>query len=211
MKGRIVAVVAVMALAALMALAGAMMTVGAQAQERTQEWKQGVVVPMTGDLEKPEPIETDATGLAIFWLNEDMSEMCYMFYVANLTDVNQGHIHAVEAGNDTGPSVVWLFPEGSTQPMVKPGETDGLLVIGTFTEEDFVGPMEGKSMSDLLDMMEDQTAYVNFHTEANPMGEIRGEFNVMNQSCDSLEETFSRAMGTPMGQPSPPSQPSLPY
>jgi hypothetical protein len=210
MKRRIAAIGAVLALAAVMALGGVMMVADGQAQERTQEWNKGVVVPMTGAMERPEPVETNANGLAIFWLNEDMSEMCYMAYVANLTDVNQGHIHAVEGENQTGPPVVWLFPEGSTQPMVKSGETDGLLVMGTFTEEDFVGPLEGMTMADLVDMLEDQTVYVNFHTEAHPMGEIRGEFNVLNQSCDSMERTMREAMGGSSEAPAPP-MPSLPY
>jgi|GEM_PF-1776639 len=206
MKRKSAAIAAALVLAAVMSLAGALTVADGQDDERTQDWKKAVVVPMTGPMERPDPVETNATGLALFWLSEDMSEMCYMVYVANLTDVNQGHIHAVEGENTTGPPVVWLFPEGSTQPQVKPGETDGLLVIGTFTEDDFVGPLAGKSMTDLLDMIESQDAYVNFHTEEFPMGEIRGEFNVQNQSCESLERTMMEAMGS-AGAPAPPSMP----
>jgi len=213
MKAMKAAVLVALTLASVMVLAGSIFVADGQAQTGTDDWKKAIVVPMTGAMEKPDPVDTDANGLSLFWLSEDGTEVCYMVYVANLTDVNQGHIHAVEGENNTGPPVVWLFPEGGTQPMLRSGETDGLLAIGTFTEEDFVGPLEGRSMSDLVNMMENQDAYVNFHTEEYPMGEIRGEFNVNEQDCPTLEQTMMEAFADEARQspPQAPMPPTMPY
>jgi hypothetical protein len=35
--------------------------------------------------------------------------------------------------------------------------------------------MQGKTMSDLMAAMENGSTYVNFHTQKNPNGEIRGQ------------------------------------
>lgn len=195
MKGKLTALMVVLVAASMITLVGVASVADSQSETRTQEWKTAIVVPLTGPLEKPEPVDTNATGLAVFWLSEDMEQMCYMLYVANLTNVTQAHIHMVEEGNETGPPVVWLYPENATQPQLKPGETDGLLAMGTFDASNFIGPMANMTMMDMLDAIENQTVYVNLHTSQNPAGEIRGEFNVMNQSCDSLEQTFMEAMG----------------
>jgi hypothetical protein len=38
----------------------------------------------------------------------------------------------------------------------------------------FVGPLQGKQLNDLVALMQNGTAYVNVHIEQNPQGEIRG-------------------------------------
>ena len=53
-------------------------------------------------------------------------------------------------------------------------EIDGTLESSTFTAEDLEGPLQGQTMTNLVDAIEDGQAYVNVHTEANSPGEIRG-------------------------------------
>ena len=55
---------------------------------------------------------------------------------------------------------------------------DGTIESGTFTAENFEGPLQGQNMTDLVDAIESGQAYVNVHTEANPPGEIRGTIDV---------------------------------
>jgi 5-enolpyruvylshikimate-3-phosphate synthase len=82
---------------------------------------------------------------------------------------------------------VWLFP--STAPVQGPlgaGRLDGVLAEGTFTAANFVGPLKGHPMSELLAAMRTGGAYVNVHTNDGvapvtntpgdlPGGEIRGQ------------------------------------
>ena len=135
----------------------------AQQQQQTQDYDAN----LTGDAEVP-PVTTNATGLAELELNDDGDEMSFDIQVEDIEGATQAHIHqGLESRN--GDPVVWLF--NSTEPT---DEEDGTLESGDFTAEDFVGPLQGQNMTDLVELMDDRRAYVNVHTEANPGGEIRG-------------------------------------
>jgi CHRD domain len=75
------------------------------------------------------------------------------------------HIHMARAGQN-GLIVVWLYPSTApnlTAPLGQ-GRLDGVIAEGTITAGDFVGPLAGHPLSDLLEAFEDGTAYVNAHT-----------------------------------------------
>ena len=46
---------------------------------------------------------------------------------------------------------------------------------GTITSSDLKGPLAGKQISDLVNIIKGGQAYVNVHTEQNKNGEIRGQ------------------------------------
>ena len=127
---------------------------------------------LTGDSEVP-PVTTNSTGSAEFELNDDGDEMSYDLEAEDITGVLYAHIHQGSA-SENGPIVVTLFnaTDGPTD------EIDGTIESGTFTAEDFEGPLQGQNMTDLVDAIGSGQAYVNVHTEANPPGEIRGTIDV---------------------------------
>jgi hypothetical protein len=129
------------------------------------------VTNMTGQEEVP-PVDTQAVGEAI--LTQDLPQNQTMHYYVNVTGiqgVTQGHIHSgAEGGN--GPIVVTLFSFDSPQNEV--------LQYSNFTASNLEGPMQGKTMQDLIGAMKNGTTYINVHTEQNPNGEIRGQ--LMNVS-----------------------------
>ncbi|HET7390043.1 MAG TPA: CHRD domain-containing protein, partial [Nitrososphaeraceae archaeon] len=57
------------------------------------------------------------------------------------------------------------------------GTTNGLLSQGTITSANLEGPFKGKTISDLIRLINDGTAYANVHTQQNPKGEIRGQIS----------------------------------
>lgn len=135
---------------------------------------------LAGENEVP-PRVTDASGLATFQLNDDGTEVSFQLFVEDITNVVGAHIHVGERGVN-GPIVVFLF--GTAPPAG--GPSSGLLSQGTFTEEDFIGPLAGAPLSDLLARMANGTAYVNVHTDDgvaptdtgpgdHPGGEIRNQ------------------------------------
>ena len=79
------------------------------------------------------------------------------------------HIHIGEIGQN-GDVVVALF--NSETPT---GQLNGLLSKGNITSDKLEGPMAGKQLSNLIDVMKSEGAYVNVHTQQNPDGEIRGQ------------------------------------
>jgi hypothetical protein len=50
----------------------------------------------------------------------------------------------------------------------------GQVSEGQITPANFVGPLQGMQLDDLISLMQNGQAYVNVHTEQNPQGEIRG-------------------------------------
>ena len=129
------------------------------------------VTNMTGQQEVP-PVDTQAVGEAI--LTQDLPLNQTMHYYVNVTGiqgVTQGHIHSGAEG-ENGPIVVTLFSFDSPQNEV--------LQYSNFTASNLEGPMEGKTMQDLIAAMKNGSTYINVHTEQNPNGEIRGQ--LMNVS-----------------------------
>ncbi|HVH08780.1 MAG TPA: CHRD domain-containing protein, partial [Gemmatimonadales bacterium] len=118
-------------------------------------------------------------------------------FVEDIDNPFMAHIHLAPAGVN-GKIVVWLFP--STAPTPGPasiGPVDGLLAEGTFTAADFVGPLKGGTLAQLLDAIRADTAYVNVHT-SNPTlpagpgnfpgGEIRGQLGVHHGEDEGEEK-----------------------
>jgi CHRD domain len=140
----------------------------AEPEQQDQEF----TANLTGDSEVP-PVTTNATGSAEFELNDDADEMSYDLEVEDIEGVLFAHIHQ-GSDSENGPIVVTLFnaTDGPTD------EIDGTLESGTFTAEDFEGPLQGQNMTDLVDAINGGQAYVNVHTEANPPGEVRGTIEV---------------------------------
>jgi hypothetical protein len=97
-------------------------------------------------------------------------ELDYRLTVSNIENVVAAHIHIGNEG-ENGPVVAPLFSDDSGV------SEDGVLATGTITEDDLVGPLEGKSFSELRSMVE-KGAYVNVHTKEHPKGEIRGQIRV---------------------------------
>ncbi len=115
------------------------------------------------------PIDSKATGSAEF---EPTTGGTSISYTVNVTDINAvkgAHIHIGEVGQN-GPIVVTLF-----EPETPTGQQSGLLSKGNITSDSLKGPMAGKQLSDLIDVMKNEGAYVNVHTQQNPDGEIRGQ------------------------------------
>lgn len=136
--------------------------------------------PLSGAEEVPARA-TRARGTAVFHLSEEGEALAYQLIVANIENVVQAHIHIGAAG-ENGPVGVFLYglvPAGG-------GRVSGVLAEGVLTAADFIGPLAGASMDDLLDHMFAGNAYVNVHTNDGnetpnegpgdfPGGEIRGQ------------------------------------
>jgi hypothetical protein len=137
---------------------------------------------LSGSAEIPD-VNTQATGEAIFESNaqaaaaggaaaaaaaSSASRLAYSINVQDIDKVTAAHIH-MGRSDENGPIVVTLF-----DPDTPTGEINGELVSGTITAQNLEGPMQGKQLSDLIDLIDVGGAYVNVHTETNPSGEIRG-------------------------------------
>jgi len=109
----------------------------------------------------------------MFFLSRDGNALRYVVTVDRLRDVTMAHLHLAAAGKN-GPVVAWLYPK-SPPPRVRKGEISGTLSSGVLAAADLRGPLQGKSLRDLVDAVKAGDIYVQVHTEQHPEGEIRGE------------------------------------
>ena len=123
---------------------------------------------LTGGEEVP-PNTSPATGSATVTISPDRTTLHFVVTVNNINNATLSHIHLAQKGQN-GPVVVNFF-----LGPVKAGSYSGTLAQGDVTSANFVGPLAGHSMSELVKDIQDGTCYVNVHTTAHPPGEIRGQ------------------------------------
>jgi len=56
----------------------------------------------------------------------------------------------------------------------------GMIITGSFNTSDLIGPMQGKTILDLVALMKSADTYVSVDTEKHPTGEIRGQIELAN-------------------------------
>lgn len=142
---------------------------------------------LAGEFEVPVR-SSDAEGKAEFKLVDHGTKIRFKLKVEEITNVWMAHIHLAPAGSN-GPIVVWLYPRAAPPPaQAIPGEFEGELAEGFITATDLVGPLAGKSLSDLVAAIQAGQTYVNVHTNDFvdppntgpgdfPGGEIRGQLH----------------------------------
>ncbi len=123
---------------------------------------------LSGAEEVP-PVRTDAFGLAKFKVSRNERKIGFRLTVENLSNFTQAHIHIGRRGVN-GPVVVFLFGPVDPDISVNIGVVEGVITV-----KDLVGPLQGKPLSALIDLMREGVKYVNAYTAQNPDGEIRGQ------------------------------------
>jgi hypothetical protein len=121
-----------------------------------QQQSQAFTAKLSGKDEVP-PVNTQATGMAQFQLSSDGKEINYDLTATNLNGFMMAHIHQGKAGENGQPVAPLSMGKGK------------------ITSSDLKGPLAGKQISDLADLMKNGGAYVNIHTQQNQNGEIRGQ------------------------------------
>ena len=124
---------------------------------------------LSGSNEAPPVPATGAGGLATITLNLTAQTLDWVVDVFNLpSGVTAGHIHAGGVGV-AGPVVVNF--------VVPTGASNDFRITGTARPADVVArqPQGVNSWEDLVQAIMTGHAYVNFHSQVNPGGEIRGQ------------------------------------
>ncbi len=136
-----------------------------------QETQRSFIAVLNGANEVP-PTGSNATGMANFTLSANGTSVHYVVQVSNIVNASASHIHTGAAGVNGG-VVVLLFPVPPAT--AKTGPFSGTLAEGDFTVANLTGSLAGQTLSTLITMMSNGSAYVNVHTTQFPGGEIRGQ------------------------------------
>src|SRR5262245_11635039 len=138
------------------------------------------LAPTVGSQEVPARL-TDATGQALFKIENEGTAISYQLTVQDISNVVASHIHLGPVGVN-GPIVVFLY--GNAAP--GGGPIEGHIAEGTFTKANLIGPLAGQELSVLIEALRTGGAYVNVHTNDGvapintgpgdfPGGEIRAQ------------------------------------
>lgn len=123
---------------------------------------------LSGDEEVP-PLKTKAKGEANFDLSNEGDELTYRVVLEGIENITAAHIHKGKTG-ENGPPVADLFREPRKEAI-----SGILLSKGTIAGYKLTGPLKGKTLHSLIELIEAGEAYVNVHTKDYPEGEIRGQ------------------------------------
>jgi protocatechuate 3,4-dioxygenase beta subunit len=142
--------------------------------QKQQPPQQTFIANLSGKNEGP-PITTKATGIARFTVNPN-DTISYELDVSNINAVigarvsqNNGSLLA-EVFN---PYAVHNGKSGTPT-----GQINGVLSSGSLTSDDLSGPLAGKKISDLVNLMKQGKSFVEVRTQQYQKGEIRGPIGI---------------------------------
>ncbi len=115
------------------------------------------------------PVTTAASGTLTLTVAADGASVDYVLEVDSIISLTVARLREGEVGA-TG-AVIFTIYGGPT----KSGLYTGTVAEGSFTASDLLGPLKGKTIEDLVGLIEANSVYLNVGTEAYPKGEIRGQ------------------------------------
>ncbi|UCG48783.1 MAG: CHRD domain-containing protein, partial [Phycisphaerales bacterium] len=139
-----------------------------------------------------------ATGTAVLSWDAGSDTISYQLKVQGIENVTMAHIHLADEAGGNGPPAVWLYPAAPAAEPI-PGVFTGSLAEGQITVANFVGPLAGKTLSDLVVAIHEDRAYVNLHTQELPAGAIRGFLEAHVSETPISAELSAAAAGTDSG------------
>jgi len=124
---------------------------------------------LSGQNEVP-PTTSNGTGTAEILYNNDSSQASYFVNITGLNEIMGAHIHNGSIGVN-GEVIVPL----SGQKSAPDKENPTIWFSGKIKKDDLQGSLQGKEISDLANLINNGSAYVNIHTKDNPDGAIRDQ------------------------------------
>lgn len=115
------------------------------------------------------PVDTLATGSAVFKIDPTGTRAYFKLTLSSITDVFASRVHEGGVGSN-GQGLLILYP-GPTLS----GPYEGALAQGYFDASVLIGSLTGRSLAEFAALLQSGRAYVNVGTVANPDGEIRGQ------------------------------------
>ena len=137
------------------------------------------------------PVKTNGIGTASFELLDDNQTIHYQINILDVPDITGIHIHQGKVG-ENGDVVVNIYNNSKESISLKENETkisqiesnsvtingktqSSFLASGTINNADLKGPLSGRNISDLINLIETKNTYINVHSKSHHDGEIRGE------------------------------------
>ena len=114
-------------------------------------------------------VVTSASGTLTLTVAADGASVRYVLSVSKISNLTLARLREGKAGA-SGTTILTIYG-GPTRSDV----FSGVVTQGSFTAEDFVGPLRGKSLADFVALVRAGSVYLNVGTTAHVLGEIRGQ------------------------------------
>ena len=129
---------------------------------------QKFVATLTGQNVVPPVDESNAKGLAEFNLSPQTNEMDYIVSVRDMDNILNAVVQTGTPGTN-GPIVVYLFRADTPT-----GQINGNLASETIEPNELEGPMQGQTLQDFVNAINNGNLYVSVTSAEFPNVEIRG-------------------------------------
>ena len=137
-------------------------------------------IVLDGDQQIP-LVETDAVGFVGLKFQDDTTRLVYNINLDNIHNVTGVSLYHKNK-DQNGTLVLDLLKEAGesnrefakVSEITRAGEITGTISLGGVTKEDLSGELQGKSLSDLRELMHNGELYITVHTKDFPNGEISG-------------------------------------
>jgi outer membrane lipoprotein-sorting protein len=124
-------------------------------------------------------VSTSASGTLVLTVDATGSTVQYLITLKKLSNVTAARLHGGKAGA-TGGALVTLF-----NGPAKKGVFSGVLAQGSFTATSLGGTLKGKTVADLVALINSGKVYLEVGTTTHPKGAIRGQVQVAPASTTS--------------------------
>ena len=114
-------------------------------------------------------VKTEATASLALTYDPEAAALTFVLNVKGLTSPSVATIYEGTAGTSGAP-VLTLFAGPS-----KKGVFSGSLAEGTIKDADLTGPLQGKTVGDLISLVKAGNAYVSVGNTSHPLDAIRGQ------------------------------------
>jgi plastocyanin len=119
---------------------------------------------LRGSQERPNPVTTNALGTATVRISADRSTIIVEWQTNGLQNVTAAHIHVGGLLDATPPAIGFFNPQQDNPDSGSKTLVKGQVSVGA-----------GLTFDDVVNALLSGNAYINFHTQAHPAGEIRGQ------------------------------------
>jgi hypothetical protein len=114
-------------------------------------------------------VKTEATASLALTYDPDAAALTFVLNVKGLTNPSVATVYEGTPGA-SGAAVLTLFAGPS-----KEGVFSGSLAEGTIKDADLTGPLQGKTVGDLIALVKAGNAYVSVGNTSHPVDAIRGQ------------------------------------
>src|SRR6476660_1977319 len=171
----------------MLAIISSTILLGALSTMSTNAYAAKFSSTLSGNSEVP-PVDTKATGAATYRTAANETVIKYKVNITGFSDATGAHIHMGKAGAN-GDVVVDILKDSKKNPTKL-----GMAIRGNITDSDLTGPMQGKTLSDLITAINSGDTYTNVHTPSHPDGEIRGQIESRSGNASGGNQTATVTM-----------------